>query len=155
MVICHTDDHPRVRAGISEIGVRVAFEADDGGYQIMQLHPGDTGGSFLEVDYQPGGEDPWGPWAPAGPDWQAGATVDVVDGIVGVTVSSVSAAATADRWSRILSVPAVGPSPEYTLSLDNADVRIVAGPVDSLVGVTLRSARPFDERVIAGVRFAP
>ena len=44
MVICHTDDHPPVRGRVDDLGVRVAFEHDDHGYRIMQLHPGDTGG---------------------------------------------------------------------------------------------------------------
>ena len=36
---------------MDELGVLVAFEAeDDDGYRIMQLHPADTGGSFLEIE---------------------------------------------------------------------------------------------------------
>src|SRR5262249_3924965 len=50
MVICHTDDHERRRARVAELGVRTALEAEHDGYRIMQLHPADTGGSFLEID---------------------------------------------------------------------------------------------------------
>ena len=49
------------------LGIRTALEADDHGYKIWQLHPGDTGGSFLEIDFQPGGDDPQGPWCPPVP----------------------------------------------------------------------------------------
>ncbi len=84
MVICHTDDHESVRARTEALGIRKVLEADDHGYKIMQLHPSDTGGSFLEIDFQPGGDDPNGPWMPAGPDWQRAVRTDVVDGITGV-----------------------------------------------------------------------
>jgi hypothetical protein len=154
MVICHTDDHPRRRARVDEIGVRVAFELDDHGYHIMQLHPADTGGSFLEIDFQPGGDDPNGPWMPAGPDWQRAAHTDVVDGISGVTVQSVDPARTAARWADILES-----SPETALggpvlTLDNATVRFVPGPVDALVAVTVTGPTPIAPRVIGGVTFS-
>ena len=60
MVITHTDDHEAVRHRVSELGVRTVLEFDHDGYQCLQLHPADTGGSFLEIDRQEGGEDPAG-----------------------------------------------------------------------------------------------
>ena len=42
-----------------ELGIRTAFEFTDDGYEGWQLHPGDTGGSFLEIDVQPPGETGW------------------------------------------------------------------------------------------------
>ena len=42
MVISHTDDQSPFRDRAAELGVRTAFEADDHGYEICQLHPGDT-----------------------------------------------------------------------------------------------------------------
>src|SRR5262249_55528945 len=77
MVICHTDDHASVRARTEALGIRKVLEADDHGYKIMQLHPSDTGGSFLEIDFQPGGDDPNGPWMPAGPDWQRAVRTEI------------------------------------------------------------------------------
>jgi len=149
MVICHTDDQPRRRARVDELGVRVAFQADDHGYRIMQLHPADTGGSFLEIDHQPGGDDPTGPWTPAGPDWQRAVRTHVVDGINGVTVQSTDPARTARRWAEILETEVVDGSVE----LDGAVVRFVAGPVDSLVAVTVTAPSPVSPRVIGGVTF--
>jgi hypothetical protein len=149
MVICHTDDHPRRRARVDDLGVRVAFAAEDHGYQIMQLHPADTGGSFLEIDFQPGGEDAHGPWMPAGPDWQRAIRTDIVDGISAVTVQSVDPARTAARWGAILETEVV----EATIELDNATVTFVDGPVDSLVAVTVTSPAPIAPRRIGGVDF--
>ena len=133
MVICHTDEHTRRRTRVDEIGVRVAFEADDHGYRIMQLHPADTGGSFLEIDFQPGGEDPNGPWTPAGPTWQRAVRTGTVDGISGVTVQSTRPQKTAAGWAEILEIE----THDDAIVLDNASVRFVEGPVDSLIAVTV------------------
>lgn len=150
MVICHTDDQDRVRSRASQLGVRIAFEANEHGYRILQLHPRDTGGSFLEVDYQPGGADPWGPWTPAGPDWRSAVCTDVVEGIAGVTVASTDVARTARVWGSLLGLE-VGEGP--VIALENATVRFVPGPVDALVGVTLSGPTPGSSWLIGGVRF--
>ena len=86
MVICHIDDHSTARRRVQDLGVRTVIDAEDHGYHIMQLHPSDTGGSFLEIDFQPGGEDAEGPWMPAGPNWQRARRTDVVNGITAVDV---------------------------------------------------------------------
>ena len=151
MVICHTDDHERRRRRVRDLGVRVAFEGDEGGYRIMQLHPADTGGSFLEVDYQPGGEDPWGPWHPAGPDWQRSSHIRAA--ISGVTVGSLHPDRTARRWSDILEIDLGADG--RTLDLDNASVRFVPGPHDSLSGVTVSGAGLRQPVTICGVEFSP
>ena len=150
MVICHTDDHPPVRGRVDDLGVRVAFEHDDHGYRIMQLHPGDTGGSFLEIDFQPGGEDPNGPWFPAGKDWQQAVRTSVVDGIRGVTVQTADPARTAARWSAITGTGLV----DGALPLDNAVVHFVEGPVESLVAVQVTGPVPVAPQVICGVTFS-
>jgi hypothetical protein len=152
MVICHTDDHPTVRQRVDDLGVRTVIDADDHGYRIMQLHPSDTGGSFLEIDFQPGGEDPNGPWMPAGPDWQRARRTDVVGGITAVDVQSRDPDKTAARWSEISGLDVT----DRTLHLDNATVTFVDGPIDSLVGVTLTPTDPSragDDRTICGVHF--
>lgn len=141
MVICHTDDHPSVRERVAELGVRTVIDTVDphlGGYHIMQLHPADTGGSFLEIDFQPGGEEPDGPWAPAGPDWHAARRTDVVRGIDAVTVASRDPQTTAQRWAAITACPLDGDM----LQLDNATVTFVDGPVESLVAVTVAASDP-------------
>ena len=153
MVICHTDDHPTVRSRVADLGVRTVIDVDDHGYRIMQLHPSDTGGSFLEIDFQPGGEDPNGPWMPAGPDWQRAQRTDVVRGITAVEVQSRDPDKTAARWSEITALEIT----DRELRLDNATVTFVDGPIDSLVGVTLAatdSSRVGTAHTICGIRFA-
>lgn len=152
MVICHTDDQPAVRRRAEALGVRTVVDAQDhDGYRIMQLHPSDTGGSFLEIDWQPGGEDPAGPWGPAGDDWQRARRTDVVDGITAVEVQARDPERTAERWAQITGCAVT----DDVLALDNATVRFVAGPADSLVAVTLAAAdegRRGEQRTICGVR---
>jgi hypothetical protein len=138
MVICHTDDHPAVRDRVRELGVRTVLDVEEDGYRIMQLHPGDTGGSFLEIDHQPGGEDPAGPWMPAGPDWQRARRTEVVDGIAGAWVQSRAPDLTAAKWSEITALDL----DDGSLRLDNATVTFGEGPVDALVGVTLTATDP-------------
>ena len=152
MVICHTDDHPTAHQRVLDLGVRTVIDAEDHGYRILQLHPSDTGGSFLEIDFQPGGEDPSGPWMPAGPDWQQARRTDVVDGITAVEVQAKDQDKTSARWAEITGHDET----DGVLHLDNVTVTFVGGRVDSLVGVTLSAtdpARTGEQRTICGVRF--
>lgn len=152
MVICHTDDHPALRQRVHELGVRTVIDADDHGYRIMQLHPADTSGSFLEIDFQPGGDIEDGPWMPAGVDWQRARRTDVVDGITGVVVQSRDPQKTAARWAELTMAELAGP----VLHLDNATVTFADGPIDSLVAVMLSAtdtARRGEQHTICGVTF--
>lgn len=154
MVICHTDDHAAVRRRVDALGVRTVVDVEDhGGYRIMQLHPSDTGGSFLEIDWQPGGEDPAGPWAPAGEDWQRARRTDVVDGITAVEVQTRDPERTAERWAAVTGCTVA----DGALALGNATVRFVEGTVDSLVAVELtatESTRRGERQTVCGVRMA-
>jgi hypothetical protein len=134
MVIMHTDDHAAARQRVRDLGVRVAFEADHDGFQIMQLHPADTAGSFLEIDFQPGGDNPDGPWAPAGPDWQSKVDRSKVDAISAVTITSTDPAATSRLWAEILGAPRDGLSVE----VENATVHFEQGDREGLVEISLR-----------------
>ena len=127
MVITHTDDQSPYRTRAEALGIRAALEADDHGYKIWQLHPGDTGGSFLEIDFQPGGADPNGTWMPAGPDWQRAVRTDIVDGIIGVELAVPDPDKTAARWTELLGQP----------SFDNAEIRWSEG-TRGLVAVDVR-----------------
>lgn len=140
MVIGHTDDHDAVRRRVDELGVRTVIDAEDHGYRIYQLHPKDTGGSFLEIDFQPGGEDPAGAWMPAGDDWQRARRTDVVDGIAGVTVECVDPQAVAARWSAITGLPLDGDVLTFDLGTTCRFVP-AADPArgDGLVGIALRA----------------
>jgi hypothetical protein len=122
MVITHTDDHDARRRRVEELGVRTVFGFEDHGYHCMQLHPGDTGGSFLEIDRQEGGDEAFGPWHPAGPDWPSAARTEIVDGIRAVEIQAADPGVVAARWSEIVEIPLRDGA---VLPLDNAEVRFV------------------------------
>src|SRR5262249_38274770 len=87
----------------------------------------DTGGSFLEVDEQRGGEDLTGPWAPAGPSWQQAVRTDVVRAVAAAEIQAPDPAGLAQRWSDILEVPVtVDGEGRTALAVDKAGVRSVA-----------------------------
>jgi Glyoxalase-like domain len=143
MVILQCDDHPARKARVDEMGVRKVEEHDGKDYSIMQLHPQDTGGSFLEIDVQVGGEDMNGPWMPAGKEWQKART-DRLSGIAAAEIQSPQPEVVADRWGKLLDI---GPQPDEngnpTISLDNATIRFVAaedGRGEGLAGIDLIAA---------------
>jgi hypothetical protein len=143
MVICQTDDQAPFRQRAEGLGIRTAFEFEDDGYQGWQLHPGDTGGSFLEIDVQPPAAGD--PWMPAGADWQEAVQTDVIDGIVAVELEVPDPAATADRWRELLG----------RADFDDAALRWAPGE-RGLVAVDLHATdrdRAGDELTICGVRF--
>ena len=125
MVILQCDDHPSVKTRIDSLGVRKVVESDSKHYCIMQLHPRDTGGSFLEIDVQHGGENLDGPWEPAGPTWQENRT-SVLVGVTGAEIQCDDPAALASRWATILDRPAdsIG-NGSWGITLDNATIRFV------------------------------
>ncbi len=144
MVICQTDEQSGFRQRASALGIRTAFEFEDDGYQGWQLHPGDTVGSFLEIDVQPpAGADPW---MPAGPGWQAAVRTDVVDGIRAVELAVPDPDATGARWRELLG--------RHDFD-DGVGLRWTTGE-GGLVAVDLRATdrdRVGDDEVICGVRF--
>jgi hypothetical protein len=141
MVILQCDEHAARKARLAdELGVRFAMAHDTDDYRVLQLHPADTGGSFLEVDQQTGGEDiENGPWEPAGPNWQHARRTDKVGGITAAVIQSADPARLAARWAEILEVEIAGES-EPVIALDNATLQFVEatdGRGEGLAGLYL------------------
>ena len=122
MIILQCDDPAEVEDRIAPLGIRKAFEQDLGDYHVLQLHPRDTGGCFLSIDSQAGGEDRQGPWHPAGPSWQQAVRTDVVRGISAVEIQSPEPARLAMRWQEILERPI---ALDGTLRLDDAVIHFL------------------------------
>jgi hypothetical protein len=146
MVILQCDDHAPRKARVDELGVRKVVEHDEPGYRIMQLHPQDTRGSFLEVDVQIGGEELDGPWVPAGPAWQQARRTERVAGIAAAEIQSPEPDAVAARWSELLDVAVEADADGHpTLALDNATIRFVDatdGRGEGLGGIDLVAVDP-------------
>ncbi len=171
MVITQCDAHEARKKRVAELGIRVAFAIDRPEYQCMQLHPRDTGGSFFEIDWQAGGQDPDGPWWPAGPGWWPARRTDVVSAIRVAELQSPEPDALAQRWSEIAEIPLESAGGAATLPLANASLRFVTardGRGEGLGGLDLvaedraralraaeaRGRRTSDDGIeIGGVRF--
>jgi hypothetical protein len=172
MFITQCDDAAARDRHLEALGVRTAFRHRSETYDICQLHPRDTGGTFFEIDWQPGGDADPELWHPAGPDPAPARRTDVVTGILAAELQSPDPQALARRWSQIAGISledGEGGSP--TLRLENASLRFVAcadGRPEGLGGVDLaiadrarllraaeqRGCRLDDERVlVCGTRF--
>lgn len=141
MVILQTDDHAPAKARAEAAGVRSALAFDEPHYHLWQLHPADTGGSFLEIDVQQGGEALDGPWTPAGTAWREAMRTGVVEAIVAAELQSPDPDRLAERWAGILGVVATTDPDGYrSLALDNAVLRFVPaqdGRGEGLGGIDL------------------
>ena len=136
MVITEVDDGPARRAHVDSLGVRVVHEMNYQGYKGMQLHPGDTGGSFFEMDQMTSeatagldGKMPGevgGPWWPAGKYWQPYVCTDVVNSISAAELQSPDPQHLAQRWAQIAELP-IGSDDAGNpiVELDNATLRFV------------------------------
>jgi len=130
MVITQVDDVGRRRDRARELGVRVAFDLHhpDDGHDGIQLHPGDTGGSFFEMDQMlmPGGDDVGGPWYPAGKNWEPYVNTSRVKGISAAELQSPEPERLAQRWAEIAEIDLTSDADgQLMMQLDNAVLRFV------------------------------
>jgi hypothetical protein len=130
MVITQVDDLAHRRARALELGIRIAWEASrpDHGHSTVQLHPGDTGGTFFELDQMlaEGGDAVGGPWWPAGRNWEPYVRTDVVGGISAAEIQSPDPRPLAQRWADIAEIElAEDDHGNPSIALDNATVRFV------------------------------
>ncbi len=144
MVICQCDDHAARKARVAELGLRVVAERDTETSCLMQLHPQDTGGSFLEIDWHKGADDEFPGWSHAirGP-WPDFIRTGRVSAIVAAEIQSPDPAKLAARWSEIIEQPLVADATgNASLAIDNATIRFVAasdGRPEGLGGIDLRA----------------
>jgi len=128
MVICQCDDHAPRKARVKDLGVRVVAARDTGTSCLMQLHPQDTGGSFLEIDWHAGPDDDPPLWTHAiRGDWWTKAHTERVTGIAAAEIQDPEPAKLASRWSDIIQEPvAADEDGDPTIKIDNATLRFVA-----------------------------
>jgi len=129
MVICQCDSHETQLARkqrAAALNIRLVLDHDAKGFHAMQLHPGDTGGAFFEIDWDAKGE-PEGNWMPAGGSgWTTARRVDVVSAYTGVEMQSADPRGLAERWAKIAELPLRNDARgRLELPLDNASIRFV------------------------------
>lgn len=153
MVICQATTRAAqaaLRARAVQQGVRIAFEADRGSWNIMQLHPGDMRAAFLEVDWDTAA-DATGNWEPAGGlTWkQAAMAGGSVSDIIAVELQGKDPLALAQRWAAVLDLPLDQRDNGIVISLANADLRFVHAQDERGDGLSALDLRVTDrERIL-------
>lgn len=144
MVICQCDDHAPRKARVAELGIRVVAARDTETSCLMQLHPQDTGGSFLEIDWHERPDDEFPGWSHAirGP-WPDYIRTDRVSGIAAAEIQSPDPDKVAARWSEIIQEPLTRDGAgNLALKVDNGSIRFVLatdGRPEGLGGIDLRA----------------
>lgn len=141
MAIFQVDDLAPVEARLSELGIRVVFDADAGDIRGLHLHPKDVPGAIVSVDAaREPAEWPW-----AGPEWRDHVRTARSAAIVGLTVAVPAPADVAGVWGQVLGV---APDRSDALHLDDATVRFVAPAAAGPEGIThIDVATPVDDLV--------
>ncbi|MGE0599427.1 MAG: VOC family protein [Dehalococcoidia bacterium] len=144
MVITQCDDHAPRKARVKELGIRVVAARDTETSCLMQLHPQDTGGSFLEIDWHEKPHEQYPGWTHAirGP-WQDFIRTDRVSAIVAAEIQSPDPAKLAARWSEIIQDPVTRDAAgNAVIEVDNGVIRFVEatdGRPEGLGGIDLKA----------------
>lgn len=154
MAIFQMPDLRAARRQVAEAGVRVVWSVDLDDIAGTHLHPKDTPGAIVSLDWATPPES----WRWAGPAWTGEAPQHSPGGIGGITIEVTDPAAAADRWAQVLGLEAhAGTDGEAaTVRLDAAGqtvrfVPVAAGTGEGITEVWLDGDWP--EADIAGVRF--
>jgi hypothetical protein len=153
MVILQASDHAPVKRRVAQLGLRKVLEFEQRGYACLQLHPRDTGGSFLEIDHQAGSAPPDGAWEPAGEHWKDAVRIERVRAIAAAEIQSPDPEKLAARWSEILELPVAKQGGTFAIALANAELRFVPetdGRGEGLGGIDLVATDR--ERALAAAR---
>lgn len=127
MVICQCDNHPPRKARVNELGIRVVAERDTDTSCLMQLHPQDTGGSFLEIDWHEKPDEEFPGWTHAiRGNWQDFIRTGRIKAIAAAELQSPDPERLAARWSEIIQEPVAKDAEGNTaIKIDNATLRFV------------------------------
>lgn len=152
MAIFQLPDLRIARRRLDDLGVRVVWKVDLPDIAGTHLHPKDTPGAIVSLDWS----TPAQSWRWAGPQWTGGAPQYPDSGITGLTVEVKEPAVAAQRWAAVLGLTAdvQGGAALIRLEQANQSLRFIAGEEDHGEGITevwLHGDHP--EAEIAGVRF--
>ena len=156
MAIFQVDDVQEARRRAGAEGLRVVWSVDLPDVAGTHLHPKDTPGAIVSLDWA----DPPETWHWAGPDWTGKASPNTAGSIGGLVIEVKDPAFAAQRWAAALGLRAVGDEKVSRVELAAAQqfLRFERSRVDGGEGITEiwlhqggTAAPPLVE--IAGVRF--
>lgn len=144
MVIIDCDDIAPWISHVASVGVRVANDLNyHGEYRGLQLHPRDTGGALLEINWSHDGASLAGPYHPAGPNWHGAFGADAAAAIVAAEIQADEPGLLAARWGQILRRPVRDADGVPTIDLAVGTIRFVRaadGRGEGLGGIDVRVA---------------
>ena len=120
MVIFQCNDHHIYKQRVENSRIRIAHEFSIRNFINMQLHPKDTGGSFIEIDQQLGfrGDEPNGPWAPSGGVELRTSKSEL--SVKFIKILSRHPRITAEKWSHVLGRELVEQRKSFEILTDNS-----------------------------------
>ncbi len=128
MVITQADSRETqqaVRQNALDNGVRVAYEAERGDWNLCQLHPGDMQAAFLEIESD-AENDFTGNWHPVGgKGWEDKVKQDVTVDWTGVELQHKDPVSLAELWGNVTGLPVTRDGSELRIDLNNATLRFV------------------------------
>ena len=128
MVITQADtfeNQRAIRQKAVDLGIRIAHESEQDGWNICQLHPADLKAAFLEIEYDKF-EDFQGNWMPAnGLGWKDKIKQDVTVDYLGVELQSYDPLGLAKLWGSITDLDVVETTNEIYIELNNVKIRFV------------------------------
>jgi len=150
MVILQVRDLEAARRTAAEAGVRTVEQLDFPGVAATHLHPRDTGGAMISLDWM----DPWERWEWGGPEWQANVRTSTSVAIIGAELQAEDPAAMAARWSQVLGIQAIDED-GWWIPLEGGQIRFV--PLrdergEGLAGFDVAVNDPAAVRAVAGER---
>lgn len=152
MAIFQVPDLTEARQRADHLGVRVVWQADLAGIAGTHLHPKDTPGAIVSLDWA----DPPESWSWAGPAWTGRASRRDAGGISGITVEVEDPPHAARKWAAILGIRPPLREGDALVRLEAAGqslrfVPLADGRGPGITEVWLDGSWP--EADVAGVRF--
>jgi len=141
MLILQTDDLPRDRTRVEQLGVRIVWEAKHEDVCAMHLHPKDIGAAIVSLD-QPVPPESWR-WA--GPEWRRYTNSTGAQRVMSVTIASRDPNAMAKRWETVLGTDAPRQSSDKVcIDIQDGELRFAPGDAELIVGFCLAMPNPKD-----------
>jgi hypothetical protein len=120
MAIFQMPSLEEARQRVADLGVRVVWKVDLEDIAGTHLHPKDTPGAIVSLDWA----SPTNSWRWAGPAWIGAAPDHPAGGIAGITVEVEEPAAAAQRWAGVLGLEAEVDREAAVVRLDAASQRL-------------------------------
>ena len=151
MVILQVEDVALARQRVRACAVRIVAELDRPGVAMTHLHPKDTGGALLSLDYM----EPETRWDWGGPDWQQHVDTATSLRITAAELQGDDPAGMAARWAEVLGVAAEKHQQRYRIALQDSEIRFVPSDDcrgEGLSAIDLVVRNPDAVRLVAAAR---